>query len=223
MSGIVTIDGPAGAGKTTVSRELARRLGFTYVDTGALYRGVAVVAGRENIPPEDEEGLVKLCQGLTFRFVPVDGGPAQRLFANGEDLTDYLRTPKISMLASTISARPGVRACLLSVQRDLGDSGRAVFEGRDMGTVVFPGAPHKFFLTADLATRARRRFEELLAAGKEVAEEEVRHDMDQRDAQDSSRKVAPLAPAPDAVIVDSSGKGVDQVVAFMLEKIKEKE
>ena len=214
---LITIDGPAGAGKTTVSRLLAGRLGYRYIDTGALYRGVAVAARRRTVDPQDDAALGRLLEGIDLNFLPGEGG--QRLTAGGEDITEDIRTPEISMLASTVSARPAVRAYLLKVQRELGRQKGAVFEGRDMGTVVFPGADVKFFLSASEAARARRRFAEIQAkTGASL--EEVERDMRRRDEQDRTRTLAPLTPAADAIRIDSTVLGIDQVVDLMAAHIQ---
>ena len=214
---LITIDGPAGAGKTTVSRLLAGRLGYRYIDTGALYRGVAVAARRRTVDPQDDAALGRLLEGIDLNFLPGEGG--QRLTVGGEDITEDIRTPEISMLASAVSARPVVRAYLLKVQRELGRQKGAVFEGRDMGTVVFPEAEAKFFLSASESTRALRRFAEIQAkTGASL--EEVERDMRRRDEQDSTRALAPLAPAPDAIRIDSTGLGIDQVVDLMAAHIQ---
>ena len=214
---LITIDGPAGAGKTTVSRQLASRLGYRYIDTGALYRGVAYVAHRRGIAPGDDAALGRLLERLELNFKPAEDG--QRLLADGEDITDVIRTPEISMLASEISARPLVRDYLLKVQRELGRQKAAVFEGRDMGTVVFPGAEIKFFLSAAEATRAQRRFAEIQAkTGASL--EEVERDMRRRDEQDSTRPVAPLKAADDAIRIDSTDLSIDEVVLQMLARVK---
>ena len=214
---LITIDGPAGAGKTTVSRLLAGRLGYRYIDTGALYRGVAVAARRRTVDPQDDAALGRLLEGIDLNFLPGEGG--QRLTVGGEDITEDIRTPEISMLASAVSARPVVRAYLLKVQRELGRQKGAVFEGRDMGTVVFPEAEVKFFLSASESTRALRRFAEIQAkTGASL--EEVERDMRLRDEQDSTRALAPLAPAPDAIRIDSTGLGIDQVVDLMVAHIQ---
>jgi cytidylate kinase len=214
---LITIDGPAGAGKTTVSRRLAARLGYRYIDTGALYRGVALAASRAGVAPDDDRALADLCRGLRLTFRG-SGEGGQRLFLREEDVTDLIRTPEISLLASGISARPVVRGFLLELQRRLGRAKRAVFEGRDMGTVVFPGADVKFYLDAEPGERARRRFTESAAATGQSLES-VAADMDRRDRQDRSRPVAPLKPAPDAIRVDSTGLSIDGVVDCMLAHI----
>jgi cytidylate kinase len=213
---VITIDGPAGAGKTTVSRNLADRLGYTYVDTGALYRGIALAARRANVAPHDDEGLAALLGGRDLKFVRDARG--SRLFDGEEDIEDLIRTPEISMLASAVSARPVVRRFLLVVQRELGRRKGAVFEGRDMGTVVFPEADLKFFLDAPLAVRARRRHRELAGRSAQTLED-VRRDMDERDRNDQSRALAPLKPASDAIIIDSSDLTPEDVVNRMMAEI----
>lgn len=214
---LITIDGPAGAGKTTVSRLLAGRLGYRYIDTGALYRGVAVAASRRTIDPQDDAALGRLLEGIDLNFQPHESG--QRLTVGGEDITEDIRTPEISMLASTVSARPVVRAYLLKIQRELGRQKGAVFEGRDMGTVVFPEAEVKFFLSASEATRALRRFAEIQATTG-ISLEEVERDMRRRDEQDSTRALAPLTPAADAIRIDSTGLSIERVVEQMLAHVK---
>lgn len=210
---LITIDGPAGSGKTTVSRILANRLGYRYIDTGALYRAVAVAARAAGVAPDDDAGLEALCAGLSLRFVRTPEGT--RLLEGDEDVTDRLRSPEVSMLASAVSARRPVREHLLAVQRRMGREGAAVFEGRDMGTVVFPDADRKFFLTADLETRARRRFDELPKADG-ITRESVKDDMARRDQRDAGRTLAPLTPAPDAILIDTSHRSPDEVVTEML-------
>jgi cytidylate kinase len=209
---LITIDGPAGAGKTTVSKMLAGRLGYTYVDTGALYRGVALAAKRSGTDVDKDDALEDLVGRLHLDFTPDPSG--SRLLVDGEDVSDSIRTPEISMLASAISARPVVRRFLLGVQRDLGKRKAAVFEGRDMGTVVFPGAEAKFFLSADLKIRALRRHRELGPGTGSLSR--VEEEMARRDRNDSSRDLAPLKPAPDAVRIDSTDLSPDQVVGQML-------
>jgi CMP/dCMP kinase len=211
---LITIDGPAGAGKTTVSRDLACRLGYHYLDTGALYRAVALKA-RENKVTSDHE-LEKLCQNLTINLIQKDG--IFRLFSNNEDVTDRIRTDEISMMASKISAKPFVRKALLSFQREIGKKKSVVAEGRDMGTVVFPDADIKFFLYASLETRALRRYHELRHQSS-MTLTQVEDKIRERDNNDSSRDLAPLKPARDSIMIDSTRFSAEQVVEQMLEHI----
>lgn len=211
---IVTIDGPAGAGKTTASKLLAQKLGYRYLDTGALYRGVAVAAREAGISTDDDAGLEALCRRIQLDLIP--DGEGLRILLNGTDVTALIRTPQISMMASAVSARPVVRAFLLSTQRDLGDRKEVVAEGRDMGTVVFPHAEAKFFLDADPEIRARRRYEELSDTADAPSLSNVESQMRQRDRNDASRAVAPLQPAADAIRIDSTHLSLTQVVERML-------
>jgi cytidylate kinase len=210
---LITIDGPAGAGKTTVSRALADRLGYRYIDTGALYRGIALAAKNQGINPQDDDDLIQLCGNLDLNFVKQDKGLG--LFLDGKDISDRIRTPEITMMASAVSARPVVREFLLGLQKDLGREKAAVFEGRDMGTVVFPEADLKFFLNASTRTRARRRYEEQKTRSSQTLDE-VERDIERRDHNDSTRDVAPLKPAEDAIVIDSTEMKVDEVVDFMV-------
>lgn len=214
---LITIDGPAGAGKTTVSRMLARRLQYTYIDTGALYRGVALAVRNAGIAPDDDAALERLCARLELQLVR-EGGEL-RLLSNGQDITDDIRSPEITMLASAVSARPLVRTYLLQIQKDMGRDKGAVFEGRDMGTVVFPEADVKFFLDADEKTRAYRRYLELKTQTS-LTLEEVQRDLHRRDIDDSRRAVAPLKPAEDAIIVQSTHQSIEEVVETMLSHIR---
>jgi len=216
---LITIDGPAGAGKTTVSRSLAKRLGFRYIDTGALYRGVAFEAKSKGLSHDDDAGLKDLCVSLDLKFVFAEEG--SRLFSNNKNITDQIRNPEISMFASAVSARPVVRRYLLDLQRDMGSGESVVFEGRDMGTVVFPGADIKFFLDASRKIRALRRYEEL-SSKTSLTIEEIEQDINCRDENDRTRPLAPLKPAEDAIIVDSTDLSVKEVVDLMLSHIAEK-
>jgi cytidylate kinase len=210
---LITIDGPAGAGKTTVSRMLADRLGYKYIDTGALYRGIALQAVFAGLKPNDDAGLEKLCSTLKMEFVP--GKQGLRLMLNHSDITDNIRTPEITMFASAVSARAVVRRYLLDLQREMGCEKAIVFEGRDMGTVVFPDADVKFYLDASLKTRALRRYKELATETLQTLDD-VERNMKQRDDNDSTRDLAPLKPAKDAIIIDSTDLSTKAVVERML-------
>lgn len=208
---IITIDGPAGAGKTTVSKELAKELGCVYVDTGALYRAVAFEIKRRQINWEDSALLEQFLACIELDFVMEGREPV--LTSSGRDISAYIRTNEISMLASATSAVPQVRKALLGIQRSIAGERDAVFEGRDMGTAVFPNASYKFFLTADVNVRARRRFEESNASG--ISYEKILEDMVKRDRDDTQRAASPLKPAPDAILIDATELDVSQVVEKM--------
>jgi len=209
---IVAIDGPAGAGKSSVSKVLARRLEFTLVDTGAIYRCVALEARRQSIALDDDVKLEVLLQGLTVTF-HIEGDQ-NHVFIEGQDVSEAIRTPENSLAASQVSSRPVVRNHLLDVQRRLALSAKqgAILEGRDIGTVVFPDADVKVFLFANPEIRARRRFEELFEKGTEKPITQVLDEQNHRDREDSQREVAPLKPAADAVQIDSTGLALSQVV-----------
>lgn len=213
---IITIDGPAGAGKTTVSKALARELGCVYVDTGALYRAVAYEIRCREINWEDSVLLEPFLDSLDLNFVMEGKEPV--LTSSGRDISAYIRTHDISMLASATSAVPQVRKALLGIQKSIAEERDAVFEGRDMGTAVFPNASYKFFLTADVNVRARRRFEESNAPG--ISFEKILEDMVKRDADDTRRTVSPLKQAPDAILIDATKSDVSQVVEKMKRIIK---
>lgn len=221
---IVAIDGPAGAGKSTASRLLAARLGFAMVDTGAIYRTVALAATRGGIALDDDARLRDLLPRLELRFAPPatpGGGP--RVFLGPDDVSGEIRTPPMSLGASHVSARPVVRAGLLDLQRRLataaGNRG-AVLEGRDIGTVVFPDADAKFFLVATAEERARRRHAELQRKGDPSTFEEVLADQRRRDRNDTEREIAPLRPADDAVVVDTSGTPLEAVVETLAREVE---
>ncbi len=220
---IVAIDGPAGAGKSSVARRLADQLGFVLVDTGALYRTVALAAKRAKLAWSDEGPVAELARALVARRAlsfARDAGRGIRVQLDGEDITDAIRDADIGMGASTVSAHPGVRAALLDLQRQAGLDGGVVLEGRDIGTVVFPEAELKFFLTADAPIRARRRFNELLAKGATTTFEQTLADVLRRDEQDTTRAVAPLRQAEDAIRIDSSEMTIDDAVAHMIREVR---
>lgn len=213
---LITIDGPAGAGKTTVSRKIADRLNYKYIDTGALYRGVAFEARIAGVNRDDDTGLENLCGTLNLNFVKDERG--LRLLSNHSDITDQIRTPEISMMASAVSARPVIRKYLLDLQRNMGREKGVVFEGRDMGTVVFPDADKKFYLDASQKVRAIRRYRELKLKTSQTVEE-VEREIRLRDENDGKRKLAPMKPADDAVIIYSTDLSVNDVVEMMLNYI----
>ena len=202
-----------------MSRKVAQRLGYTYVDTGALYRAVALAVLRGKCSAEDEDELVEVCKSLEFEFKDTERGSA--LFMNGIDVSGEIRTQQITMLASALSARPIVRNYLLDVQRRMGNDGGTVFEGRDMGTVVFPEADVKFFLYADHDTRALRRYKELVANDQMVSLKEVSRTVKKRDYDDTNRVLAPLKPASDAIRIDSTSLGIEEVVDLVLRNISD--
>jgi len=208
---VVAIDGPAGAGKSTASRMVAERLGYVLVDTGALYRGVALAAKERGVSWDDGAALGALARSLDVGFFPGEGG-ASRLLLGGADRSSDIRTPEISQGASKVSAHPEVRDALLGLQRKLGADGGVVLEGRDIGTVVFPDAEVKVFLTASPETRARRRVSDLAERGIAVDYDETLAEIRERDTRDSTRPVAPLRPADDALVLDTSDLPLSEVV-----------
>lgn len=213
---VVAIDGPVGAGKSTVARELARVLGFDYLNTGAMYRAVAVAARYINIDENAEvHRLKKLLDSIAISF------EGERVLLDGRDVSAELLQPAIGDLASRLSALPVVRARLRELQRSAGEGGGVVMEGRDIGTAIFPDAEFKFFLTADVRVRAARRFAELAAKGAPITEAEVLRQLEERDQRDQQRELAPLRKAADAIVIDSTALNLQQVVNAMLKRIEQ--
>lgn len=216
----VAIDGPAGAGKSTVARGAAKELGYIYVDTGALYRTVALAATRNGVL-ESAEKTEQMLKDITVDLAFDDAG-AQCVYLNGEDVSSLIRTPEISMAASNVSKIPAVRAFLLGLQRDIAAKNNVIMDGRDIATVVLPDAQVKIFLTASPECRAERRYKELLEKGENVKYDDILADVNARDYQDSHREIAPLKPAEDSVIADTSGKSLPQSIEMIISVIKEK-
>jgi cytidylate kinase len=211
---VVAIDGPAGAGKSTIARRLAGRLGFLYIDTGAMYRAVALWALRQNVEISDHHRMEQLAIAAGIELEP------GRIRLNGEDVTDAIRTAEVSDGASRIAVIPGVRRAMVAKQRALGERTSVVMEGRDIGTVVFPGAEVKIFLDAQPGERVRRRLRDVRAQGGTIGEEDLAAQMSERDARDSTRADAPLAQAPDAVYLDSTGLEIVQVEEAILKIVR---
>lgn len=220
MSINIAVDGPAGAGKSTISRGAAKELGFIYVDTGALYRAVGLNALRLGIDTKEvaKVGAALAQTEVELRFI--DG--EQRVFLNGEDVSEAIRAPEASMAASNVSAIPSVRDFLFELQRDIAKNNNCIMDGRDIGTVVLPGAQIKIFLTASPEERAQRRYRELIAKDVPAEYEQVLEEMKQRDFNDSNRAIAPLKPAQDSVLVDTTGYALDEAIALVIKLIKER-
>ena len=216
----VAIDGPVGAGKSTIARAAAERLNFIYCDTGALYRAVGLFCHRNGVDMHDPSEIAMSMSDIKLEIRLVDG--VQRIFLNGEDVSEEIRQPEISMAASTVSAVPEVRAALLSMQRNIAETNSVIMDGRDIGTVVLPNAEVKIFLTANPEVRAKRRYDELVAKGGDVTFEEVLDDLNKRDYNDSHRAAAPLKQAADAVLADTSELDFEQSVELICGLIKER-
>lgn len=215
----VAIDGPSGAGKSTIAKAASAALGFVYVDTGALYRTVALNASLKNADFKNSEQVIASLEGLEVSLGFVDG--AQHVYLNGEDVSDKIRTPEISMGASAVSAIPAVRKFLFNLQRDIADKNNCIMDGRDIGTVVLPDAQVKIFLTASPEIRAERRCKELLEKGIQTNFEEVLTDVKERDYNDSHREIAPLKATDESIIVDTSALDLEQSIEAIINAIKE--
>lgn len=216
----IAVDGPSGAGKSTMVKAIARKLGYIYVDTGAIYRAVGLFAASADIPRENIADIVPMLDRINVTLAYEDG--KQKIFLNGTDVSEDIRTPEISLYASAVSALPEVRSKLLSLQRDLARSSNVIMDGRDIGTVVLPDADVKIFLTASAEERAVRRYRELVDKGMDVTYEQTLKEVLERDGNDESRAVAPLRPAEDAVIVDTTGKSREESLAMLFAEIEKR-
>ena len=216
----IAIDGPGGAGKSTISKAVAAKLGIVYVDTGALYRTVGFYVRSKNLDPKDREAVSACLPQISIEVRYVDG--AQHVFLNDEDLGDRIRTPEMSMYASAVSAIPEVRAFLLETQKDIARKNSVIMDGRDIGTVILPNADVKIFLTASAECRAKRRYDELIAKGQTVSYEDVLREMNERETQDSTREIAPATAAADAVVLDNTGMSFEESVAAVIAMVRKK-
>lgn len=218
----IAIDGPGGAGKSSIAKALAERIGFIYVDTGALYRSIGLYMLENNVDLSDSNAITGKLKDISVELKYVDN--KQRVILCGKDVSEDIRKPEVSMAASKVSAIPAVRDFLLSLQRDMADKNNIIMDGRDIGTVVLPNAQIKMFLTASPEERAMRRYKELIAKGEEVQYETVLSELNERDYNDSHRSVAPLKPADDAAVIDTTGnnleQSVDMIMKFIAPKIK---
>ncbi|MFS8523947.1 MAG: (d)CMP kinase [Limnochordales bacterium] len=215
---VIAVDGPAGAGKSTVARRVAAALNYLYIDTGAMYRAIALAVLEEGVGPDDGAAVERLARGLDVELVPSAAG--NRVLLEGRDVTERIRAPEVSAAVSQVAALPGVRRRMVQLQRRLAAGGGVVMDGRDIGTVVFPDADVKVFLTASAEERARRRWLELRAAGHAPSLDDIRANIESRDRLDSTRDVAPLRKAEDAVEIDTTDKTVDEVVDQVLELVR---
>lgn len=218
---IVAIDGPSGAGKSTLSKALAHQLGYLNIDTGAMYRSISLLAQQRGIDPHDSDALKKICADISIEFVP--RGASEDVLVNGVDVSDAIRTPDISLLVPQIAACPTVREAMLQLQRKMGEAGGVVLEGRDIGTVVFPQADIKFFLSATATERGRRRYAELQEKGIDVDLQQTIAEVENRDAADTARTLAPLMQADDAIVVDSTQLSIENVLQKMVAIVKDKQ
>ena len=216
----VAIDGPAGAGKSTLARRLAAEMGYIYVDTGAMYRAIGLYALRAGKDPKDNAAVNALLPQIELRLASIEG--EQHIYLKEEDVSTAIRTEAAGMAASAVGANPAVRAFLLELQRDMAKKQDVLMDGRDIGTVILPDAPVKIFLTASAQSRAERRYKELIEKGQQVTMDGILHDINERDRQDMTRAVAPLKQADDAVLLDTSSLTLEESIAAVLRIIREK-
>lgn len=216
----IAIDGPAGSGKSTVAKLLAKELGFVYLDTGAIYRTMALYCVRNGIEPDDEKAVSDALPDISIKVDYVN--QQQRMLLNNEDVTDSIRTPEVSSATSKIAAYPAVREALLSMQRDIAASNDVIMDGRDIGTAVLPDAQCKIFLSASVEVRAKRRYDELVEKGEDCDLSQIAEDIKARDHRDSHRDIAPLKQADDAVLVDTSDLSIEEVTNKLMGIVKEK-
>lgn len=214
MKDVITIDGPSGSGKGTIAKLLAKKLGYRYLDTGALYRAVAWKAAQEKIDIDNDDALNNILGDINIAFED------ERVMVDGQDISSEIRTGEIGELSSRVSAKPSVRTALFNIQREMCLQGRVVIEGRDTGTTIFPESENKFYLDADVEERARRRFEELKIKDPEITIEKTVDDIKKRDQRDSSRESSPLTKTDDMVYVDSTGMAINEVVSFINTHLK---
>ncbi|OGO87023.1 MAG: cytidylate kinase [Clostridiales bacterium GWF2_36_10] len=216
----IALDGPSGSGKSTMAKLLAKELGFVYIDTGALYRTIGLYVERKGLASDDKNGIIALLPKINISMSLIDGGGV--VFLNNERIGEEIRTPIISKYASDVSKIPEVRSFLLDLQRNIADNNNVIMDGRDIGTVILPDAQVKIFMYADDATRAHRRYEELISKGQDVKYEDVLSDIIWRDKNDREREIAPTVPAEDAVIHDNSGMSIDENLNELKNIIREK-
>ena len=218
---IIAIDGPAGAGKSTVSKSVAKKLGYLYIDTGAMYRAIALKAIKNNIGFDKKDEIIKMTALTKIELkVPQDKNALLDIFMDGKDVTGEIRTGEVSQGASKVSAIAEVRKLLQEKQREIGKNGGVVMEGRDIGTAVFPNAEFKFYMDASVKERAMRRYKELKAKGEEVSLEHIEKEIEERDERDKNRKADPLTKAKDAVYIDSTGLSIEESADVVVEYIK---
>lgn len=215
---IIAVDGPSGAGKSTVAKEMAKRLGVLYLDTGAMYRAMGVTALQRGIDTKNEAAVSALALSITMDMRMQENG-GFRIFVDGDDLTDHIRTPQASRAATDVAVYRAVRTSMVDLQRKIARGQDVILDGRDIGTTVFPEAPYKFYITASVEERAKRRHAELLARGEKQTLDAVKQAIVQRDHDNATREISPDRPAPDAQLIDTTGKTVDQVVEQMLRAV----